>query len=102
MVELAVGWLASHLCSRGRGEPAEPAVEEQLRGLAALVRAKLDDDPALRSLELEAADSPEPSPRTRRRVVQALEDAVWTDPQFGEALAAIVERLRPVLAQQAD
>ncbi|MFG2040347.1 hypothetical protein [Dactylosporangium sp. NPDC048998] len=102
MVELAVGWLASHLWSRGRAETAEPAVEEQLRGLAGLVRAKLDDDPALRSLELEAAQSPTPSAGTRRRVVRALEDAVWTDPTFGEALAATVERLHPVMPLPAD
>ncbi|MEV8516793.1 hypothetical protein [Dactylosporangium sp. NPDC051484] len=102
MVELAVGWLASHLWSRGRAEPAEPGVEEQLRGLAGLVHAKLDDDPALRSLELEAVESPTPSAGTRRRVVRALEDAVWTDPHFGEALAATVQRLGPVMPRPAD
>jgi hypothetical protein len=103
MVELAVGWLASHLWSHGRAETAaEPGVEEQLRGLAGLVRAKLDDDPALRSLELEAVESPTPSAGTRRRVVRALEDAVWTDPHFGEALAATVQRLRPVMPRPAD
>ncbi|MGI5241521.1 hypothetical protein [Dactylosporangium sp. CA-139066] len=102
MVELAVGWLASHLWSRGRAEPAEPAIEQQLRGLAGLVRAKLEDDPALATLEREAAGSPTPSAGTRRRVVQALEDAVWTDPTFGEALAATVERLQPVMPQPVD
>ncbi|GAA2376909.1 hypothetical protein GCM10010170_081350 [Dactylosporangium salmoneum] len=102
MVELAVGWLASHLWSHGQAEPREPAVEEQLRGLAGLVRAKLEDEPALASLEREAAGSPTPTAGTRRRVVQALEDAVWTDPHFGEALAAVVERLRPVMARPAD
>ncbi|WP_432824210.1 hypothetical protein [Dactylosporangium sp. CA-092794] len=102
MVELAVGWLASHLWSRGRAEQVEPAVEEQLRGLAGLVQSKLDDDPALRSLELEAVESPTPTAGTRRRVVQAIEDAVWTDPHFGEALAATVQRLRPVMPQPAD
>jgi hypothetical protein len=102
MVELAVGWLASHLWSRGRSEPAEPAIEEQLRGLAGLVQAKLEDDPALATLQRESAGSPTPSAGTRRRVVQALEDAVWTDPHFGEALAATVQRLRPVMPRPAD
>jgi hypothetical protein len=101
-VELAVGWLASHLWSRGRSQESEPAIEEQLRGLAGLVRAKLDDDPALRTLEREAAESPTLSARTRRRVEQALEDAAWTDPHFGEALAATVQRLRPVMPRAAD
>jgi hypothetical protein len=102
MVELAVGWLASHLWSRGRESPAEPRVEEQLEGLAGLVRAKLDDDPALHSLEREAAESPTPSARTRRRLVQVIEDAVWTDPDFGEALAAVVQRLHTVMPQPVD
>ncbi|HTJ32329.1 MAG TPA: hypothetical protein VL738_03795 [Dactylosporangium sp.] len=102
MVELAVGWLASHLWSRGQADPAEPGVEEQLRGLAGLVQAKLEDDPALASLQREAAGSPTPTAGTRRRVVQALEDAVWTDPHFGEALAATVQRLGPVLPRPAD
>lgn len=102
MVELAVGWLASHLFDRSRAQEAAPAVEEQLRGLAGLVRAKLDDDPALRTLEREAQSSPAPSAGTRRRVVQALEDAVWTDPQFGEALAELVARLRPVMPHPAE
>ncbi|WP_432967519.1 hypothetical protein [Dactylosporangium sp. CA-233914] len=105
MVELAVGWLASHLFDRGRPEPAAPAgpaVEEQLRGLAGLVQAKLEDDPALLSLEQESATSPTPSAGTFRRVVRALEDAVWTDPTFGEALAAVVQRLRPVMPGPAD
>jgi hypothetical protein len=102
MVELAVGWLASHLFDRGRAQETDPAIEEQLRGLAGLVRAKLDDDPALRTLEREAAASPTPSVSTRRRVIQALEDAVWTDPHFGEALAATVQRLRPFMPRPAD
>ncbi|MFB9412597.1 hypothetical protein [Dactylosporangium matsuzakiense] len=97
MVELAVGWLASHLFDRGRAQEAEPAIEEQLRGLAGLVQARLEDDPALQSLQREAESSPTPTVSTRRRVVQALEDAVWTDPHFGEALAAVVDRLRPVM-----
>jgi hypothetical protein len=101
MVELAVGWLAAHLFDRGRAEEAAPAIEEQLRGLAGLVRAKLDDDPALLTLEREAQSSPTPTVSTRRRVIQALEDAVWTDPQFGEALAATVQRLRPVMPHPA-
>ncbi|MEV6925065.1 hypothetical protein AB0M46_11265 [Dactylosporangium sp. NPDC051485] len=102
MVELAVGWLASHLWSRERAEPQEPAVEEQLRGLAGLVWAKLEDEPALATLEREAAGSPTPTAGTRRRVVRAIEDAVWTDPHFGEALAAVVDRLQPVMPLPAD
>ncbi|WP_433199713.1 hypothetical protein ACQP00_27480 [Dactylosporangium sp. CS-047395] len=102
MVELAVGWLASHLFDRGQAQEAEPAIEEQLRGLAGLVRAKLEDDPALVTLERESAASPTPTVGTRRRIVQALEDAAWTDPLFGEALAATVQRLRPVMPRVAD
>ncbi|WP_433604073.1 hypothetical protein ACQP2P_23545 [Dactylosporangium sp. CA-139114] len=102
MVELAVGWMASHLFDRGRAQEAAPAIEEQLRGLAGLVRAKLEDDPALLTLERESASSPTPTAGTRRRVIQALEDAVWTDPHFGEALAATVQRLTPFMPRPAD
>ena len=106
MVELAVGWMAAHLFDRAQHGPAapaaQPAVEQQLRGLAGLVQAKLEDDPALLSLEQEAAASPTPTVGTRRRVVRALEDAVWTDPHFGEALAATVQRLRPFMPRPAE
>ncbi|MCX4411491.1 hypothetical protein OG840_61105 [Streptomyces sp. NBC_01764] len=104
-VEIAVGYVFAWLVGKAR-RVAVRADTEVDRGLDAgmdrlheLISAKLGPDPALERARGEAeAGQDEPSERTRRRLVDSLEDAAGHDPAFAEALEDLVGKLRSAVA----
>jgi len=103
-LEIAVGYLARWAWRRARHaagrveERVDAAVDAKMEKLYDAVAAKLGGDPAMAKLATEAgADldaEPQLSERTRTRVDLALEDAVESDPAFGEQLRALVEDVK--------
>ncbi|MET9225835.1 hypothetical protein [Lentzea sp. NPDC003310] len=71
----------------GTSEPAFQLVYE-------MVRTKLSGDSALERLELEANQAGQIRPRTRARLVMALEDAAEDDAHFAQELRAAVAEAR--------
>ncbi|WP_046582273.1 hypothetical protein [Streptomyces mangrovisoli] len=100
-IEVAVGYVFAWLV-RKAGRLARGADAEVDRGLDAgmerlhdLVSRKLGRDPALeRAAEEAESGQGEPSERTRRRLTDSLEDAAEHDPDFTQALLALVEQLQ--------
>jgi hypothetical protein len=97
-VEVAVGFLIAWVARKaGRvGKRADAIVDDALQiGLDRVhevVIGKLGGDPALRRLEIEAAEPGEVTDRTRTRVQLALEDAVEQDPGFADLLQAAIDQ----------
>lgn len=105
-VEVAVGFLFAWAVRKARrvGGQADAEVDRALDAgmdrLHDLVGRTLGADPALARLEEEAAAGQvEPSPRTRRRAVLAVEDAGERDPAFAAALERAVQELRAAAAR---
>ncbi|MFF4490519.1 hypothetical protein ACFY0F_29235 [Streptomyces sp. NPDC001544] len=104
-VEIAVGYVFAWLVGKAR-RVAVRADTEVDRGLDAgmdrlheLISAKLGQDPALERAREEADAGQEvPSERTRRRLVDSLEDAAEHDPSFAEALEDLVRKLQSAVA----
>ncbi|MFF9457719.1 hypothetical protein [Streptomyces flaveolus] len=104
-VEVAVGFVFAWLVRKAKrvGDRADGEVD---RGLDAamerlhdLVSRRLGQDPALERAGEEAAEGrDELSERTRRRLMDLLEDAAERDPGFGRALADLVEELQAARA----
>ncbi|MFJ9695579.1 hypothetical protein [Kitasatospora sp. NPDC101183] len=100
-IEIAVGYVfawavrkAKRVAGRADGE-VDRALDAGMDRLHELVGRKLGEDPALRRLDEEAAAGQEqPSERTRRRVQDALEEAVEQDAGFAEALDRAVKELQ--------
>jgi hypothetical protein len=100
-IEVAVGYVFAWLV-RKAGRVAGRADAEVDRGLDAgmdrlhdLVSRKLGPDPALaRALEEAESGQEELSGRTRRRLVDSLEDTAERDPDFARALLDLVEQLQ--------
>jgi hypothetical protein len=96
-VEIAVGYLIAWLVRKAKrvGGRADAEVDRGLDAgmdrLHELVSAKLGADPALERAQEEAeASLGEPSERTRRRLVDALDEAAERDTDFAQALARAV------------
>ncbi|MFE6053976.1 hypothetical protein ACFQ6N_24760 [Kitasatospora sp. NPDC056446] len=100
-IEVAVGyvfaWLVGkvgRVADRADGE-VDRALDAGMDRLHTLVSGRIGADPALERAEQEAAaGQDEPSERTRRRLVDSLEDAAERDPAFGRALQDLVDELR--------
>ncbi|MFE0458300.1 hypothetical protein ACFW1A_03440 [Kitasatospora sp. NPDC058965] len=100
-IEIAVRYEFAYLVRKAQrvGGRADQEVE---RGLDAgmdrlhdLVTAKLGRDPALERAAQEAETGQgDPSERTRRRLIDSLEDAAEHDPGFARALTDLVEQLQ--------
>ncbi|WNI14356.1 hypothetical protein [Actinacidiphila sp. ITFR-21] len=100
-IEIAVGYVFVYLVRKARrvGGRADREVDRVLDAgmdqLHGLVGAKLGNDPALQRAEEEAgAGRDVPSERTRRRLTDSLEDAAERDPDFAQALTALVEQVQ--------
>ena len=102
-VDLAVGYLASWLWRKARrvGGQVDVDVDEVLDAsverLHRAVLAKLGDDPAIKQLTGEASAGTETeavSPRTRQRVVLALEEAAEQDADFGRQFEALLAEVK--------
>ena len=102
-VDLAVGYLASWLWRKARrvGGQVDADVDEVLDAsverLHRAVLAKLGDDPAVKQLTGEASASTETeavSPRTRQRVVLALEEAAEQDADFGRQFETLLAEVK--------
>lgn len=99
--EIAVGyvfvWLvrkARRVAGRADAE-VDRALDAGMEQLHALVGRKLGADPALERAREEAeAGQPEPSPRTRRRLTDSIEDAAERDTGFAEELARLVAEVQ--------
>jgi hypothetical protein len=102
-VDVAVGYLASWLWRKARrvGGQVDADVDEVLDAsverLHRAVLAKLGDDPAVKQLTGEASASTETeevSPRTRQRVVLALEEAAEQDAGFGRLFEELLAEVK--------
>ncbi|OIK25461.1 hypothetical protein [Streptomyces malaysiense] len=100
-IEIAVGYMFAYMVRKAKrvGRRADQEVD---RGLDAgmdrlhdLISAKLGNDPALERAAQEAeAGQDGLSERTGRRLTDSLEDAAERDPDFAQALTALVEQLQ--------
>lgn len=102
-VEIAVGYLCAWLVAKAR-RVAGRADAEVDRGLDAgmdrlheLVSGALGEDPALERAA-EEADAGEVSVRTRRRLTDALDEAVEQDGELAAALRQVLGEVREVSA----
>ena len=92
VVGLLIAWAAR---KAGRGAKrvdgmVDKALDAGLDRVEKVVTAKLGGDKALEQLQLEAAESGDPSDRTRTRVRLSLEEAVEANPEFAKELEAAV------------
>lgn len=101
-VEIVIGALIAWAVGKARraGKALDGIADEVVDAGAAKVRdvvlAKLGDDSAVQKLAAEAAETGEVSPRTRKRVALALEEAANEDEQFAAALeSALAEASGP-------
>jgi hypothetical protein len=69
-------------------------IDAELDRMHDLVAEKLGLDPALQKLEVSAAGGEEVGDRTRRRVLDALADAVEADDQFARALQELLSEMK--------
>lgn len=99
-LEVVVGYLIAWAVSKARRAGAgldrdvDLVIDTELGRLHELVAAKLGPDPALEKLEQAAADQEDVSERTRRRVADALAEAMEADGEFAAMLEAAVGRLQ--------
>jgi hypothetical protein len=97
-LELVVGYLAAWAVRKARhvGRRADAEVDQVLDAgmdrLHEVVSGKLGVDPALAKLEVEARAGVE-NPRTRERVLLAVEDAAAEDDGFAAALSEVLREL---------
>ncbi|MFF7192972.1 hypothetical protein ACFZAM_04635 [Streptomyces sp. NPDC008079] len=98
-MEIAIGYVCAWLVAKAR-RVAGRADAEVDRGLDAgmdrlhtLVSGALGEDPALERAAREA-DAGEVSARTRRRLTDALDEAVEQDGELAEALRRVVDEVR--------
>ena len=104
-VELAVGYLfgwavrkARRVAGRADAE-VDQALEAGMDRLHGLITARLGQDPALERAREEAESGREElSERTRRRLVDSLEDVAERDPAFAKALEELMSKLQAVVA----
>ena len=95
-MEVVVGMLIAWVVAKARraGDRADgvvdTAIDAAVDRVGELVRSKLGGDPAVRTLEIEAA-SEQVTARSRTRVQLALEEAAEGDPVFARELAEAVE-----------
>ncbi|WP_280722006.1 hypothetical protein [Kitasatospora sp. MAA4] len=100
-VEIAVGYLfawmvrkATRVAGRADAE-VDRALDEGMDRLHEVVSARLGPDPALERAQEEAeAGRDAPSERTRRRLIDAVEDAAERDPGFAQELARALAALQ--------
>jgi broad specificity phosphatase PhoE len=107
-IELVIGYVAAWAWQKARrvagraDAEVDQALDAGMDRLHELVAGKLAGDRALAQLETEAGSNLEVesvSPRTRERVRLALEEAVETDPDFGDRLAEVVAQLQKAEGQ---
>jgi hypothetical protein len=104
-VELAVGYVFAWAVRKARrvAGRADAEVDQTLDAgmdrLHGLITAKLGQDPALeRALEEAESGQEELSERTRRRLVDSLEDVAERDLAFAEVLGELVSKLQTGVA----
>lgn len=96
-VEIAVGYVFAWLVRKARrvagsaDAEVDRALDVGMERVHGLVGVRLGQDPALERARLEAESGPgELSERTRRRLVDALDEAAERDTDFAQALAQAV------------
>lgn len=98
-LELVVGYLIAWATRKGRragarlDADADLVIDTELAKLHNLVIRKLGADPSLVTLEQAACAGMDVSERTRRRMTDALEEAVENDPRFADELTALLSSL---------
>jgi hypothetical protein len=98
-IALVTGYLVAWAVRKARrvGKAVDDDVDEVLDAsldrLHRLISAKLGDDPAMERLQVEAAATGAVSERTRRRVDDAVAEAVEEDAGFMNALQAVLAEL---------
>jgi hypothetical protein len=90
-----VAWGVSKLRRVGKrlNQETDEVIDAGLDRLHDAIAAKLGDDPALEKLDSEVAQGLELSDRTRRRVQDAVEEAVEEDPQFAATIEVLLAQL---------
>lgn len=97
-IEVVVGFLAAWAVRKARrvGDQADAEVDRVLDTamdrLHETVSRRLEGDPALRRLELEASEGID-NPRTRQRVELALDEAAEQDTQFADTISVLAEEI---------
>jgi hypothetical protein len=103
-IEVAVGFLIAWAARRakhfgdGLGKETDQALDKALNALHQLVSSKLGEDAALTKLNDEAAEAGDASPRTRKRLELALEEAL-DEPAFAESFELKVVEVQRVYQQ---
>lgn len=103
VVEAAVGYVFVWLVRKARrvavslDEATDRVLDAGMEWLYSVVGDRLGADPALERARVEADGTPDAlSDRTRRRLVDALDEAVEQDPDFAQTLAQAVARIEAV------
>ena len=98
-LELVAGYLVAWMVQKVRraGDRLDGEVDYAmgvgLDRLHEVIAGKLGDDPAVARLEVEAGQDGQVSERTRRRVQDAVEDAVEQDTAFAAVLQVVLDEL---------
>ncbi|WP_182606991.1 hypothetical protein, partial [Streptomyces alkaliphilus] len=99
VVGYVFAWLTARVAARGAeraGEAVDARVDAGLDRIGGPVAGRLGGDPALERAGEEAERGmEEPSERTRRRLVDSLEDLLERDPAFADELLQALEVLGP-------
>jgi hypothetical protein len=99
-LEIVVGYLIAWAVRKARrvgarlDDDVDLVLDTELDRMHDLVAEKLGLDPALQKLEVSAASGEEVGERTRRRVLDALADAVEADDQFAGALQELLSEMK--------
>ena len=90
-----VAWAVRKLKRAGKrlDEETDDVIDAGLDRLHDAIADKLGTDPALVKLEADVAQGQEPSDRTRRRIQDAVEEAVENDPDFAAVVEDLLARL---------
>jgi hypothetical protein len=90
-----VAWGVRKLARAGKrlDKETDEVMDAGLDRLHAAIAAKLGSDTALVKLEADVSQGQQPSDRTLRRLQDAVEEAVESDPDFGAVIEALLRKL---------
>ena len=97
-LEVVVTYLVARAIQKARrvggrlNAEADRVLEAGMDQLHDAVSRKIGDEPALAQLDSEAAEGVE-NPRTRQRVLLALEEAAEQDPEFADTLGTLAAEI---------